>query len=163
MTFAIPPTGLDPWDAAADNALNFLHDAHTGEVTRAQAAEQTLDGRITAMSLNSKEFVKTGSAVSGVGLIRWYAPVNLTVVAVIVSAGVAPIGRAMTFDLKKNGLTVFPSTKPTIGDSQNVGVLDLATPVALTARVDYLTADIIQVGLSQLGAEINLQALYRIT
>lgn len=163
MTFSVPPTGLDPWDAEADSTLTFLHNEVGTERQRALDQEAILNGRIVAASTGSKEFFKNSTAQIGVGLARWYAPVNLTLLFVIISCGIAPVGGAVGVDLKRNGVTVYPTTKPACPDGQNVGVLDVPGIVTLTAKIDYLTADITSTGGSSLGSEVNMQVVYKLT
>jgi len=124
-----------------------------------------LEARVEVLELaglgvtGERLFSKAGTAVVAAGISRWYAPENVTVTNVITSAGLAPTGTVpLICDVKKNGTTLFTSgvNRPSIAPGTNA---DLSSVPAVTfvAQGDYLTADIVQVGDSFPGSDVNIQ------
>jgi hypothetical protein len=70
------------------------------------------------------------------GTLRWYPPTTITLSGVFISCGTAPTGDAV-FNIKKNGVDIFTSPKPTVEAGDNISTL-LSISVSLTTA-DYIT------------------------
>lgn len=106
-------------------------------------------------------FSKAGTAVVAVGVSRWYAPVNLTIGRVIISAGIAPTGTDFIADLKLDGTTVFTTgaNRPKLVSGDNE-METVAPDVVFVPQGHYLTADIVQIGSTFAGSDVNLQVIF---
>lgn len=82
-----------------------------------------------------------------------YAPIDFTLDEAMLSVTIAPTGSTATFDIKKNGTTVF-STLPTI-DATEETTLTAATPAVISVptfvKGDKITFHITQVGSTTAG------------
>lgn len=127
-----------------DGALYYNGNAIGGSGGGADSVMLNQPGAVTVLS---------GSA-------RWYAPGNITVDDVMVACGVAPTGQDLIIDVKKNGVSIFNSTKPTVTAGQNAGST-VAPYVATTMTdTDYLTVDVTQVGSENPGADMTVRIRY---
>lgn len=109
------------------------------------------------------EFSELGVLATKTGTVRWYPPVNITIVDVAAMVGVAPTGATILVDVNNSGTTIFTtqSLRPTIAIS---GFHDESgTPngdVTLVANTDYITVDIDQVGSTIAGEDLVVQIRY---
>lgn len=99
-----------------------------------------------------------GALVTTTGVTRFYLDHHWKIDAVRASVGTAPTGSTIIVDVKKNGTTIFTTTgnRPTIvisGHTAASGVPDIAD----LAPGDYLTVDIVQVGSSTHGSDLDVQ------
>jgi hypothetical protein len=86
------------------------------------------------------------------------APLPAVVEAARFRAGTAPAGSVATFDVNKNGSTMFV-TKPTIADGSNASGWKVPDPAAYASQClavgDYLSVDIDGVGSGTAGANLS--------
>lgn len=93
------------------------------------------------------------------GSARWYAPSNITVDDIMIAAGVAPTSNDLIIDVRKNGVSIFGATKPTVTAGQNAGSTVAPVPTTMT-DTDYLTVDVVQVGSGNPGADMTVRIRY---
>lgn len=119
----------------------------------------TLGGSIS----DSQTFTHTGEVSTGTGTVRWYPPVDITIVAVRAAAGTAPTGADLIVDVNKNGTTIFSTqaNRPTITDGNNVSSEETPDVTSVTDS-DYLTIDIDQVGSSTAGSDLTVVVEYTV-
>lgn len=107
-------------------------------------------------------FSRDGNAIVEAGLHRWYARRDLTIIGVLASAGVAPTGDDLIFDVKLDGVTTIFTTsanRPTIIDGMNV-TTSPAPDLPDVPAGHFLTVDIDQVGSVLPGAKVDVRILY---
>lgn len=153
----VPPTGLDPWDAVADDALEYLDAQAIAERARAVSAEASIDARLISGSTRDLVFYRPGVAVVGVGVTPYPISGTFTVKKVVAAAGGAPLGSDLIFDVKKNGATIFTTTanRPKIVAGQTFGT-SVAPDVTGLILGDKLTVDIVSIGVSVSGSEVTV-------
>lgn len=78
---------------------------------------------------------------------RWIAPFACTLVSATPTAGTAPTGAAINFDVSNDGTTMF-STKPTIAAAAQDGTKQTPSVTAIAAT------DVIRVWVSQIGSTL---------
>lgn len=123
------------------------------------AALRALAGLTVA---NGQTFSFAGTALVAPGKSRWYPPVDATIANVIASADTAPTDADLIIDVLKNGTSIFTTTanRPTIADGTNV-VFSLPPDVTdLVAGSDYLTVDVVQVGATEPGSDLDVQIVF---
>ncbi len=106
-------------------------------------------------------FSKAGTVVVAAGVSRWYAPVAFNISKVIASAGIPPTGTALIVDVKLSGTTIFTNAgnRPAIAAGTNED--ESGTPdITFVPQGSYLTADIVQVGSSFPGSDVNVQVIF---
>lgn len=87
------------------------------------------------------------------GTSRWYPPAPVTLIAIEAYVSVPSVGSDITFDLKKNGITVYSGVIA-------VGQQRLA-PVAISVDLttdDYLTLDVTGVGSTTPGSDLVVRS-----
>lgn len=97
-----------------------------------------------------KTYSYTGNLSVNTGTERFYTFDSATCSEINTYVGTAPVGSAITFNVKKNGATV---DTVSIGDG-NTSSLNSST--TLYNKGDYLTVDITQVGLSTAGSDLKI-------
>ena len=102
------------------------------------------------MSGFQKTYSYTGNLSVNTGTERFYTFDSATCSEINTYVGTAPVGSAITFNVKKNGATV---DTVSIGDG-NTSSLNSST--TLYNKGDYLTVDITQVGLSTAGSDLKI-------
>jgi len=85
---------------------------------------------------------------------RWKAPFACTLVSATPTAGLAPTGDSIDFEVEKGGTTMF-STKPTIAAAAQDGVKQTPSVTAI-ASAAVVTAYITQVGSTTPGENVAL-------
>ena len=88
------------------------------------------------------------------GTIRWYPGKVVTLKSVFISVSSAP-SNAITIDVLKSGVSIFPGTKPTIASGNFASTL-MALNVSMTGS-DYLTIDILGGNGSDLSVRLEYQ------
>ena len=81
----------------------------------------------------------------------------LTIEQVYLSVGTAPVGAAIIVDVNKNGTSIF-GTRPQIAAGSNSGA-SAAISTSVWGTLDYLTADIDQVGSSTPGSNLVVHVI----
>lgn len=108
-------------------------------------------------------FSRDADATVEAGGHRWYAERDLTITHVLTSAGTAPVGADLIFDLILDGGTSIYTTtanRPKVVAGTNVG--DTPAPDNPTVlQGHYVTVDTIQVGSSTPGSKIDLRIFYQ--
>lgn len=98
-----------------------------------------------------------GPVTVATGNLRLYndTGVALAINKVRLACGTAPAGSAIIVDVKKNGVSLFPTTaKPSIAAASNTGT---AVPdVTAWADGEYLTVDIVQIGSTTPGSNLTV-------
>lgn len=113
-------------------------------------------------------FSRDGDAEVESGLHRWYAARDLRILRVLTSAGVAPDGGPLEFDVLVHdsdidpGSTIFTTTanRPKL----DAGEHESETPapdVVLITKGQYLTVDTLAIGLTTPGSKVDLRILYK--
>ena len=97
-----------------------------------------------------KTYSYTGNLSVNTGTERFYTFDSATCSEINTYVGTAPVGSAITFNVKKNGATV---DTVSIGDG-NTSSLNSST--TLYNKGDYLTVDITQVGSSTAGSHLKI-------
>lgn len=97
----------------------------------------------------------------GAGVARWYTDRSRTISNIVASAGVAPVGASLIFDVNINGTTAFTTqgNRPTLAAGtfyDGSSVPDITNMVA----GDYLTIDFDQVGSSVPGSGIVITIIF---
>lgn len=112
-------------------------------------------------------YSRDGNALAESGLHRWYARRDLTIIGVLTSAGVAPVGGPLVFDVLRHtsdsdpGTSIFTTTanRPTLADGEHVQTT-VAPDITQIAQGEYLTVDIVSVPSPTPGSKIDLRILY---
>lgn len=118
--------------------------------------KQYVDQRISGLASQPRSIFATvpGDVVAFEGALRWYPPFPITVSACRIFQGTPPTLTPTIVDVKKNGVTVFASTKPTLEVGMNKSVL-LGADTFLTID-DYLLIDVDQGS----GADLSIRVDY---
>jgi hypothetical protein len=148
-------------------ALGFTPATSASVTALAPLASPALTGTPTAPTPTTSDnsttiattaFVKNQAAVSSglkqimssfpgnispfTGQLRWYPSASITLVQISLFIATAPSGSSITVDLKKNGVSVFGGSKPSIASGSNTsGAVSIPGTITLTTS-DYLTIDI---------------------
>lgn len=112
-------------------------------------------------------FSRDGDAVIEAGLHRWYPEREVTITGVLSSAGVAPGGGDLEFDLMLDAFEVVPggslyttaANRPKI-PAGSFDDLAVAPDVAVIAVGQYVTVDTLAVGTAPAGSKIDVSILY---
>ena len=88
-------------------------------------------------------YSKSGSFTTFTGTLRYSPPFGCTILGVSATLGTASSSGAMTFDVLKNGTSIF-STKPTIAQSATATASEFTTfsTSSLNGTTDYLTVSV---------------------
>ena len=100
-------------------------------------------------------FSYSGVAATGSGTNRFPIVLPASIHGVVATAGTAPTGSSLIFDVNKNGTTIFTTqaNRPLISVSSNIS--SIAVPdVTSVATNDYLTVDIDQIGSTIAGSDL---------
>lgn len=117
-------------------------------------------------TIQSVNFSRDGAASVEQGLHRFTADRDYELLGVIATAGDAPIGDFLRFDVVLDafdgGSSVYDhdADKPTIDDGANEGETG-APAVTSLPEGHYLTVDIVNVGSSVPGSKIDVRILYK--
>lgn len=107
-------------------------------------------------------FTIPGTLTVGSGVARLYFPRASTVINIIAGVGTAPTGSSATFDVNKNGTSLFSGTpKPTITAGTNSDTSSVPDTTAIAAG-DYLTVDVDAVGSTVAGSDATITIEYRV-
>ena len=106
----------------------------------------------------SMMLTQQGTLSTTTGTARWYAPYNIATNSIKAYVETAPVGSALSIDIKKNGTS---AATPSISDGA-VSATEITSAVSLTAG-DYLTVDITGVGSSTAGENLNIVFKYKRT
>jgi hypothetical protein len=105
-------------------------------------------------------FCKTGSLATGTGTFRWYndTTVTLTILGVRATVGTASTSGTPTFDVNKNGTTVFgtQANRPTITVGSFTSGLVTGMSVTTVAPGEYLTSDVDVAGTGTADAAVAI-------
>lgn len=93
---------------------------------------------------------------------RWYPPVDITVLDMVLSVGTAPTGAAILFDVHKSGTTIFTTqgNRPTVAIGGFVDTAAVPDVTSVTTS-EYLTVEVDQIGSTVAGADATLTIRYR--
>ena len=92
---------------------------------------------------------------------RFYFANAATISKVLLSAGVAPVGAPLVFDVLKNDTTVFTSTaKPSIAVSAFTNFPGVVPNVTSVASGEYLTISVLSTGTTIAGSDIVVTIIY---
>lgn len=99
--------------------------------------------------------------VAGAG--RFVLPYGSTIVGVIATVGVAPVGAALVVDVNRNGVTLFTTqgSRPQIPDGQLVSAIAVPDITAVAAN-SRLSVDVDQVGSGTPGSDLTVEILYTV-
>lgn len=92
------------------------------------------------------------------GTARWYAPYNIATNSIKAYVETAPVGSAISIDIKKNGTS---AATPSISAGAT-SATEITSAVTMNAG-DYLTVDITAVGSTTAGANLNIVFKYKRT
>lgn len=123
--------------------------------------------QLRAPGLGSRDviFSRDGDATVEQGEHRWPAEGDRRVLGVVCSAGVAPVGAALIFDVLidafDGGGSIYTTSahRPSIADGAFEGVAP-APDLPVVPDGHYLTVDIVQVGESTPGSKIDVRIVY---
>lgn len=112
-------------------------------------------------------FSRDGDAEVESGLHRWYAARNVRILRVLTSAGVAPVGGPLVFDVLVHdddsdpGSSIFTTTanRPTLDDGEHESETPAPDVANITAG-QYLTVDTLAVPSPTPGSKLDLRILY---
>lgn len=119
----------------------------------------------TGSGVDSINFSRDGDATVEQGLHRFTADRDLTITGVLCSAGTAPTGDDLVFDVMLDafdgGGTVFTTVanRPTVSAGDNEGAV-VVPDVVDVPEGHYLTVDIVSIGSGAPGAKIDVRILY---
>ena len=100
-------------------------------------------------------FSYSDAATTGSGTSRFPIVVPATIHGVLATAGTAPTGSSLIFDVNKNGTTIFTTqaNRPAISAGSNSS--SIAVPdVTSVSTNDYITVDIDQIGSTTAGSDL---------
>lgn len=106
----------------------------------------------------SMMLTQQGTLSTTTGTARWYAPYNLATNSIKAYVETAPVGSAISIDIKKNGTS---AATPSISDG-GTSATEITSAVTMNAG-DYLTVDITAVGSTTAGANLNIVFKYKRT
>lgn len=125
--------------------------------------DETGDIPTYVQTYNLAAFTIPGTLVVGTSPQRLYFPRACVVINILASAGTAPTGASLIFDVNKNGTTLFTtqSARPTITAGTNSDTSSVPAVTSIAAG-DYLTVDVDQIGSTVAGADGVIVVEYRI-
>lgn len=106
----------------------------------------------------SMMLTQQGTLSATTGTARWYAPYNLATNSIKAYVETAPVGSAISIDIKKNGTS---AATPSISDG-GTSATEITSAVTMNAG-DYLTVDITAVGSTTAGENLNIVFKYKRT
>lgn len=162
----------DTGDTLADNPMTvadgvisfYLDDPKVVRlgISAAGQAEQFIDDLLVAAAQIVEEtlvFGQQGDIAAVTGTLRFYLPMDCTIVEVRASLGIASSGvDPVIVDVNKNGTSIYAvqADQPHLADGVNT-VLAMPTAGLSLARGDYITIDVDQVGSSTPGTGLTVQ------
>lgn len=106
-------------------------------------------------------FTIPGIVATGARTLRYYCEQARTISNVVASAGVAPTGASLIFDVNLNGTTIFTTqaNRPTITTSTFYDASSVPNVTSVSAG-DYLTVDVDQVGSTIPGSDAVIKIVF---
>ena len=110
-------------------------------------------------------FTHSGNLAVGAGGNRFLLPWGITILGVTATVGTAPTGSAATFDVNKNGTTIFTTqaNRPSIAAGAYVTAAERVPDLPTILQGDYLTVDRDAIGSTVPGADASVFIRYRKT
>lgn len=134
------------------NAPLAIASGGTGQSTLANAKAALSTPGNVVYNLIGALSVQTGTQ-------KFVFPTAATIVDVTLGAGTAPTGSSATFDILKNGTTIFSGTKPSIAAGAVTGGPFTPTTTAVTAG-QYITVNVSTVGSTLAGSDVTVIIRY---
>jgi|DEB0MinimDraft_6_1074348.scaffolds.fasta_scaffold65563_2 hypothetical protein len=114
----------------------------------------TVNGVAFVDNTNYVQLVRKGELSAVTGNARWYAPSAISISNVVARVSTAPVGAALSVDIKRNGVS---NNIVTIAD----GGSEASNVTTITANEgDYFTIDVLSVGSNTAGSDLHVIMKY---
>ena len=138
-------------------------EAETGTSTDGKMwSPERVGQAITALggvATDEKSLNQPGELITVIGQMRWYPTRDITLINITANVGLAATGANIVLDVKKNGVSILASNITILATEFTAAPVVPTDTTLLTT--DYLTVDILQIGLSLPGEDLVVNFKYQ--